>query len=94
LIVFAIVYSNKMKRDIKRIVKRGKDLSKLATTLNLLATGAKMPEKYQEHPLRGDMRGYRECHIEPDWLLIYKIFEDKLIIAASGTGTHSDLFDE
>jgi mRNA interferase YafQ len=91
--VFAIVYSNKMKRDIKRIIKRGKNLSKLATVLDLLASGAQLPEKYQDHPLKGDMRGYRGCHIEPNWLLIYQIFEDKLIIAASGTGTHSDLFD-
>jgi len=92
--VLAIVYSNKMKRDVKRVAKRGKDLSKLATVLNLLASGAQMPEKYQDHPLRGDMRGYRACHVEPDWLLIYQIFEDRLILMASGTGTHSDLFDE
>jgi mRNA interferase YafQ len=92
--VFAVVYSNKMKRDVKRVAKRGKDLSKLAMVLNLLASGAQMPEEYQDHPLKGDMRGYRECHIEPNWLLIYQIFEDRLVLVASGTGTHSDLFDE
>ena len=92
--MFSVIYSNKMKRDVKRMIKRGKDLSKLATTLDLLTSGAQMPEKYQDHPLKGDMRGYRECHIEPNWLLIYKIFKDKLIIVASGTGTHFDLFDE
>jgi mRNA interferase YafQ len=92
--VFAVVYSNKMKRDVKRVAKRGKDLSKLAMVLNLLASGAQMPEEYQDHPLKGDMRGYRECHIEPNWLLIYQNFEDRLVLVASGTGTHADLFDE
>ena len=83
-----------MKRDVKRIVKRGKDISKLTATLDLLATRGLMPERYKDHPLKGDMQGYRECHIEPDWLLIYQIIDDELILLASGTGTHSDLFDE
>ena len=92
--MFAIVYTNKMKRDVKRIIKRGKDLSKLSTTIDLLASGAPIPERYQDHTLKGDMRDYRCCHIEPDWLLIYQIFEGKLIIVVSGTGTHSDLFKD
>jgi mRNA interferase YafQ len=83
-----------MKRDVKRISKRGKDISKLIVTLDLLASEGQMPEKYQDHPLKGDLRGYRECHIEPDWLLIYQIIDDELILLASGTGTHSDLFNE
>ena len=82
-----------MKRDVKRIVKRGKDISKLTFTLDLLAAKGPIPEKYQDHPLKGNMRGYRECHIEPDWLLIYQIKDDALILLASGTGTHSDLFE-
>jgi len=53
-----------------------------------------MPVKYYDHPLKGEMSGYRECHIEWDWILIYQVFEDRLILSASGTGTHSDLFDE
>jgi mRNA interferase YafQ len=53
-----------------------------------------MPDKYKDHPLKGEMNGYRECHIEPDWLLVYRISEDKLILLASGTGTHLDLFEE
>ena len=87
-----IKYTNKMKRDVRRIAKRGKDPSKLASALDLLAAGGQMPEEYQDHPLRGDMRGYRECHIEPDWLLIYKVINDALVLLACGTGSHSDLF--
>ena len=82
-----------MKRDVKRIKKRGKDISKLIYVLNLLASGKPLPEKYHDHPLKGEMTGFRECHIESDWLLVYKIIKDKLILLASGTGTHSDLFE-
>jgi mRNA interferase YafQ len=53
-----------------------------------------MPKRHADHPLRGELQGYRECHIEPDWLFIYQIIEDGLILLAAGTGTHFDLFDE
>ena len=92
--MLTIKYTNKMKRDVRRIAKRGKDISKLTVILDLLAVKGEVPERYQDHPLKGDMLGYRECHIEPDWLLIYKIKDDELILLASGTGTHSDLFEE
>ena len=92
--MLSIEYTSKMKRDVKRICKRGKDLSKLVAALDLLASGKSMPARYNDHPLKGDMKGFRECHIEGDWLLIYRIFEDRLILSASGTGSHSDLFDE
>ena len=81
-----------MKRDAKRMKKRGKDLGKLTTALNLLAGQESMPERYFDHQLSGNLKDFRECHIEPDWLLIYQIFEDTLILSATGTGTHSDLF--
>ena len=92
--MFTIRFTAKMKRDVKRIAKRGKDISKLTVVLDLLALGDQLPEKYQDHPLKGDMEGYRGCHIEPDWLLVYKIVKDKLVLLAVGTGTHSDLYDE
>ena len=87
-----IEFTNKMKRDVKLMKKRGKDIAKLTAALNLLANRAPMPERYQDHSLTGNLKDFRECHIEPNWLLIYQIFEDKLILSATGTGTHSDLF--
>ncbi|MCL2267062.1 MAG: type II toxin-antitoxin system YafQ family toxin [Treponema sp.] len=87
-----IVFTNKMKHDVKIIKKRGKNLSKLTETLNLLASREPMPKRYKDHQLAGNLKDFRECHIEPDWLLIYQIFDDILILSASGTGTHSDLF--
>ena len=81
-----------MKRDAKRMRKRGKDMGKLTVALNLLASQKPMPERYFDHQLTGNLKDFRECHIEPDWLLFYQIFEDTLILSASGTGTHSDLF--
>jgi len=89
-----IQFTAKMWRDFKRMKKRGKDLSKLDAVLRLLASRQPMPPKYRDHQLKGNMKEFRECHIEPDWLLIYQIFEDKLILSVSGTGTHSDLFNE
>ena len=90
--MLAIEFTNKMKRDVKLMKKRGKDISKLTETLNLLAGRKPMPERYHDHQLTGELKDFRECHIEPNWLLIYRIFENKLILSASGTGTHSDLF--
>ena len=90
--MFAVIYSTKMYRDMKRMDKRGKDMSKLLTTLDLLSTGNPLPARYRDHALTGNWAGCRECHIEPNWLLIYKVFNDALIILATDTGTHSDLF--
>jgi mRNA interferase YafQ len=87
-----IVFTNKMKRDAKLMKKRGKDMSKLIDALKLLASCEPMPKRYKDHQLSGNLKDFRECHIEPDWLLMYQIFKDKLILSASGTGTHSDLF--
>ena len=90
--MFEIVFTNKMKRDVKLMKKRGKDMSKLTATLSLLASGEQMPPKYRDHQLSGDLSDFRECHIEGDWLLMYQIFENELILSATATGTHSDLF--
>ncbi|MCL1820487.1 MAG: type II toxin-antitoxin system YafQ family toxin [Oscillospiraceae bacterium] len=89
-----IVYTNKMKRDVRLMEKRGKDISKLTAALSLLASGEPMPPKYRDHQLSGSLKDFRECHIESNWLLMYQIFEDRLILSAAGTGTHSDLFNE
>jgi len=91
-----IVYTNKMKHDVKLMQKRGKDISKLIRTLNFLANRQPMPPNFRDHQLSGNLKDFRECHVggEGDWLLMYQIFEDKLVLSASGTGTHSDLFNE
>ena len=89
-----IEFTNRMKRDAKLMKKRGKDMSKLTDTLKLLTSRAPMPKRYRDHQLSGDLKDFRECHIEPNWLLLYRIFEDRLILSASGTGTHADLFSE
>ena len=72
--------------------KRGKDLTKLVTVLDLLASGVPLPPKYKDHQLTGNLHDFRECHIEPDWLLMYQIFDNELILSATATGSHSDLF--
>ena len=83
-----------MKRDAKRMKKRGKDMSKLSIALNLLAGRKPMPERYFDHQLTGNLKDFRECHLEPDWLLVYQVYEDILVLSATGTGTHSDLFND
>lgn len=87
-----IKYHSSFKKDYKRIVKRGYDTNKLTAVIELLAQEQELPPKYKDHNLTGDYKGFRECHIEPDWLLIYQITENELILSLTRTGTHSDLF--
>jgi len=87
-----IEFTSKMKRDVKRMRKRGKNMTKLETTLKLLSTQKTMPQEYRDHQLKGNLSDFRECHIESDWLLIYQIVHDKLILYATQTGTHGDLY--
>ncbi len=88
-----IVLSNRFKKDLKLAAKRGYNLERLNDVVNLLASQKKLPEKYKDHELIGNYVGFRECHIQPDWLLVYRIQSDALILFLSRTGTHSDLFD-
>ena len=81
-----------MKKDAKLMQKRGKNMKKLVNVLDLLASGKTLPSKYKDNQLTGNLSDFRECHIEPDWLLIYQIFENELILSATATGSHSDLF--
>lgn len=78
------------KRDVKLAKKRGKDMTKLRELLVLLVNGNPLPPRYKDHPLGGNWKHHRDCHIEPDRLLIYKIDGDDLYLIR--TGTHSDLF--
>ena len=90
--MYRIRPSAKFQKDLKRIQKRGYDITLLKDVLNLLANGKILPIKYKDHNLSGNFKGCRECHITPDWLLIYEISDDELILYLTRTGTHSDLF--
>lgn len=87
-----IQYEKSFKKDYKRMLKRGCNPQNLQDVLSFLVNQQPLPEKYRDHYLSGNYAGYRECHIEPDWLLIYKIFNDKLVLVLTRTGSHSDLF--
>ncbi len=80
------------KKDVKRAGKRGKDLAKLKDALDLLIDGKPLPADYKDHPLRGNFLGSRDCHIEPDWILIYTLADNGRHVRFERSGTHSDLF--
>ncbi len=82
--------TSKFKQDLKTVKKRGYDLSLLTEVLEMLAAGETLPPKYKDHNLIGNYKDCRECHIQPDWLLIYEVSENVLYLTR--TGTHSDLF--
>ena len=84
--------TSQFKKDIKRAGKRGQDLSKLREVMELLIDGGPLPPEFRDHPLRGNFAGSRDCHIEPDWVLIYTLTEKDTHICFERTGTHSDLF--
>ena len=87
-----IKYHSTFKKDYKKIVKRGYDVKLLEDIIKKLAGGETLPERNRDHNLSGDYSGCRECHITPDWLLIYEIYNGELILYLTRTGTHSDLF--
>ncbi|NDE89740.1 MAG: type II toxin-antitoxin system YafQ family toxin [Alphaproteobacteria bacterium] len=86
----SVVQSSAFERDLKKMKKRGKDLSKLLAIVECLAKGEALSAKHKQHPLKGDWHPKWDCHIEPDWLLIYEVTKDTVKLAR--TGTHSDLF--
>ncbi len=85
-----IEYAGQFKRDVKRAKKRGKDMNALKKVLTLLIEAKPLPAAYLDHPLKGNWAGCRDLHIEPDWLLIYRI--DKNVLRFERTGSHADLF--
>ena len=90
--MLTIKYQAAFKKDYKRIVKRGYDMRLLEKVIELLANQKPLPEKNRDHHLSGDYAGCRECHITPDWLLIYEVADEELILYLTRTGSHSDLF--
>ena len=90
--MYQIQFTTKMKKDVKRMKKRGKDMSKLTSVLSILSSGKSLPSQNHDHQLSGNLSDFRECHIEPDWLLVYRIENKDLILVATETGSHADLF--
>lgn len=87
-----IVLSNQFKKDLKLANKRGLNLELLNEVVTKLANQEELPQSNKDHELSGNYKGFRECHIKPDWLLVYKIHNDELILFLTRTGSHSDLF--
>lgn len=88
-----VILSNQFKKDLKLASKRGYKLELLEKTVDKIANNIKLEDKYRDHALTGNYIGFRECHIQPDWLLVYRIENDELILFLSRTGSHSDLFN-
>ena len=88
----SVVTTTAFKKDYKLAIKRGLNIKLLEDIVAALAMGETLPEKWVDHPLTGNWSGHRECHIQPNWLLIYRIDGDVLVLTLSRTGTHSDLF--
>lgn len=89
---YLIKKTNRFDKDVFLAQKRGKNLNKLFDVVAKLAEGEKLAPKFKDHSLKGEYENCRECHIEPDWLLVYEIFDDCLVLVLNRTGTHSDLF--
>ena len=87
-----VIWSTQFKKDYKLAMKRGYPIEELDRVIRLLAEDEPLPEKYKDHELSGNWRGFRECHVQPDWLLVYRIYNNNLILSLARTGTHSDLF--
>lgn len=90
--MYDIQITSRFKKDLKTAIKRGYSMESLNNVVDMLASGQSLPEKNKDHSLSGNWSNYRECHVAPDWLLIYKIENDILVLTLVRTGTHSDLF--
>jgi len=84
-------YTTQFERELRLLQRRGKDIEKLKEILTALINQEPLAERYRDHPLKGNFKDRRECHVEPDWLLIYKLNNDEIIFER--TGRHSDLFE-
>ena len=89
---YQVKFTNQFKRDLKLAEKQGKDTERLFRVVERLANGETLEPKYRDHDLTGNYKGCRECHIAPDWLLVYEVVEDVLVLMLYHTGSHSELF--
>ncbi len=92
--LYDVEMTSVFKKELKKARKRGLDLQLLDEIVTKLQYGESLPEKNKDHALTGNWDNHRECHIQPDWLLVYRIIENELILLLVRTGTHSDLFDK
>jgi mRNA interferase YafQ len=90
--MYEIVLTTRFKKDLKLAIRRGYDMDLLDEVVTTIADGNPLPDKNKDHALSGDYEGYRECHIAPDWLLIYTIDHSNLVLILTRTGSHNDLF--
>lgn len=90
--MLSIRYEKRFKKDYKAIIKRGYNEQDFKEVLSYIVNGIKLPQKYKDHELKGEYKGFRECHIKNDWLLIYYINDNELTLYLTRTGTHTDLF--
>ena len=89
---YEVVKLKQFRKSLKKMLRRGKDIEKLNKVVSMLANGETLPPKYKDHALSGDLAGLRDCHIENDWLLLYYIEHDVLVLTLTDSGTHADLF--
>ena len=89
---YEVAKLRQFRKSLKKMLRRGKDIEKLDKVVSMLARGETLPPKYRDHALSGDLAGLRDCHIESDWLLLYYIEHNVLVLTLSDTGTHADLF--
>ena len=87
-----VIWTSRFKKDYKLAIKRNLNIELLDDVIRMLAAGQTLPEEYNDHQLTGNLKDYRKCHIQPDWLLVYKVLQETLILKLIRTGTHSDLF--
>lgn len=89
---YDVQFTSRFKRDLKLAKKQNKNLDKLFTVIDILANGGTLDAKYKDHELVGNYKGTRECHVEPDWILIYEIYNDVLVLMLYRLGSHAELF--
>ena len=89
---YEVKFTNQFKKDLKLAKKQGKDLNKLYDVIDLLAKGERLEARYRDHALTGDYKGTRECHLEPNWLLVYEHIDDVLVLMLYRLGSRSELF--
>ena len=88
---YRVFRTTRYRKSLKKLLRRGKDIRKIVEIVQMLACGETLPARCRDHALTGDLAGLRDCHVENDWVLLYKIQDDMLVLVLADTGTHSDL---